>query len=76
MSQIIAVCDYCFDCRLDEETLDLIFEKAGVPGPQRTLRTAQSFMERTRDRMSFSMFSLERVFPESDDRFDPTSTNG
>lgn len=66
MSEIISVCDQCFHCPLDEEAFDMIFEKAGVPGPARSMRTAQSMVEGQRKRMAGRMFTLERIFPEED----------
>jgi hypothetical protein len=65
---IHAVCDKCFNVPMDEEALDLIFEKAGVNGPRRHLVTAQSFVETSRDRIAGQTTNLERIFPEEDSK--------
>jgi hypothetical protein len=66
LTEITSCCDQCFNSIVDEEAMDLIFEKAGVNGPKRYLVTAQSFTEATRERMAGRMFNLEKIFPEDD----------
>lgn len=66
MTDIIAVCDACFDLPMDEEALDLIYEKAGVDGPKRHMVSALSFIERSMNRQVERTFSLEKIFPEDD----------
>jgi hypothetical protein len=64
LTEIISLCDHCFNVPMDEEAFDMIFEKAKVNGPPRTLRTAQSFTEHSRERMAKHRYTLEKIFPE------------
>ena len=65
MTEVVAVCDPCFDLPMDEEAMDLIFEKAGVDGPRRT-GTTRAIMEKLRNHHVEHLFSIEKVFPEDD----------
>jgi hypothetical protein len=64
MSEIISVCDGCFNCpEIDSETFDLLYEKAGVDGPARTLTIpVAEFIQQLPPRH----WELERIFPEED----------
>jgi hypothetical protein len=59
LSEIILVCDRCLNCPMDAEAMDLIFEKADVPHPDRS-RTMQGLVEAEQRRM----FELQRIWPE------------
>jgi hypothetical protein len=62
MSEIVSLCDQCFQCPpLDDESFDLIFEKAGVSGPMRTLSIpVADFIQR----LPPACWDIERIFPE------------
>lgn len=61
LSEITLLCDFCFDCPMDMEALDLIFEKAGVEHPDRSGKL-RGLVEAEQRRM----FQLTRIWPEED----------
>jgi hypothetical protein len=63
LTDFISVCDECLKCPMDEEALDMIFEKAGVPGPVRSRQT-KGLIESARNQMAGTLFNLEKIFPE------------
>lgn len=42
-AHIESICDACFDVPMDAEAFDMIFEKAGVPGPNRCSEDQAAF---------------------------------
>jgi hypothetical protein len=66
LTEIISLCDHCFNCPMDEEAFDMIFEKAGVPGPVRSNITHKAHMENARKHHASHTFNLEKIFPEDD----------
>lgn len=61
LSEITLLCDYCFDCPMDNEAMDMIFEKAGVEHPDRS-GSLRGLVEAEQRRI----FQLTKIWPEDD----------
>jgi hypothetical protein len=61
MSEVTSVCDACFNVPMDEEGMELIFDKADVPIASRTVKR---HVENARKQYAELTFNLEKIFPE------------
>jgi hypothetical protein len=61
LSEIVSVCDTCFDVPLDEEGMELIFAKAGVPIASKAM---QRHIEDAIRQNTEDTFNLEQIFPQ------------